>query len=148
MLSEEEFMQIYRTLWKNLYRIGYSYLQDKSATQELVKNVFVKLWLKRNEIEKLKSIESYLLQYLQEDIYEYLTKIKSSGGADPQKAGANDDEASILPVKFDIPFYEMEPDLNVANSIISTTRQSDKIIDHPVAQMLKKLRVRLTMFLS
>lgn len=116
-MSEEEFTLIYRAFWKKLYCIGYGYVQEKYAAQELVKDVFVKLWMKRSEIEKVENIERYLLQCLQDDVYEYLAKSKCSGSTDRDKTAAVDDEKSFHPVKFDNSFSGMEPNMDTAKAI-------------------------------
>src|SRR5688500_16720639 len=75
ILSEEEFSEIYRAFWQKLYGMSYNYVRDKTIAQELVQDVFVKLWMKRNEIRQIKDAEAYLLRCLKNKIYDHFDSV-------------------------------------------------------------------------
>ena len=75
ILSEEKFAEIYQAFWKKLYSVGYNLLRDKTLAQESVQDVFVKLWLNRNEIKHVENTEAYLLKALRNKIYDHFDSV-------------------------------------------------------------------------
>ncbi|WP_316839250.1 RNA polymerase sigma-70 factor [Pedobacter gandavensis] len=53
------YTEIYKRFWKRLLAISYNHTKDKSDAEEIVQEVFIGLWNKRNEIDNY-IIERYL----------------------------------------------------------------------------------------
>jgi RNA polymerase sigma-70 factor, ECF subfamily len=51
---------IYKKYSKRLYRFGFSILKSQEETENLIQDVFLRLWETRNKIEKDSSIKSYI----------------------------------------------------------------------------------------
>ena len=75
ILSEEKFAEIYQAFWKKLYSVAYSHLRDKALAQELVQDVFVKLWLNRDNIKPVENAEAYLLTAIRNKIYDHFDSV-------------------------------------------------------------------------
>lgn len=56
----EAFRKIYESFCEPLYRFAYSYLKDSFEAEEIVQDVFLKVWEKRDEADEQKSFKSYL----------------------------------------------------------------------------------------
>lgn len=54
------FDKIYNTYWKGLYSSAYSRIDDEHAAKDIVQNVFVEIWQKRDTIEINSSLKQYL----------------------------------------------------------------------------------------
>lgn len=93
-LSETEFEKIYSLFWKRLYGLGYNYLRNKTTAKELVQEVFVKLWLKRNELSNIQDIEAYLFECLKNGIYDRYHTAGTEQNAIPQSSENTNDEES------------------------------------------------------
>ena len=74
-LSDQKFAEIYRSFWKKMYSVAYQHLHDKALAQELVQDVFVKLWLNRAEIRRVENTEAYLLKALRNKVYDHFDSV-------------------------------------------------------------------------
>lgn len=168
VLSDKEFAEIYRTFWSKLYGRGYSYVRDKTIAQELVQDVFVKLWLKRNEITQIEDVEAYLFRCLRNKIYDHydsvackrkLSKQALENFSEEQYAVdetiAFNETMSVISAELDkMPektrmIFTMSKFGMYTNDEIATEMQlSGKAVEYHITQAVKKLRVRLSVFLS
>lgn len=56
----EAFQEIYKRYWKKLYGAAYKRLKSKDLSEEVVQELFVSLWLKRQKLSLHTSLNSYL----------------------------------------------------------------------------------------
>jgi RNA polymerase sigma-70 factor (family 1) len=168
ILSEEEFSGIYRAFWKKLYGISYNYVRDKTIAQELVQDVFVKLWVKRNEIKNVADTEAYLFTCLRNKIYDHFdsvardkkfTKYSLEKFSDELHAvdgtmvfnegmSVVKEELQKMPEKTRV-IFRMSKFGRYSNDEIAVKMQlSAKAVEYHLTQAVKKLRVRLAIFLS
>src|SRR6188508_2386071 len=75
ILSEKEFAEIYQVFWKKLYFMANNLLRDRTLAQEIVQDVFVKLWLNKNEIRQVENTQAYLLRALRNKIYDHFDSV-------------------------------------------------------------------------
>jgi len=68
----DAFQQIYTTFCKPLYRFALSYLKDTFDAEEIVQDVFLKVWEKRAEADEHKSFKSYLYRITINKIFNEL----------------------------------------------------------------------------
>jgi len=66
------FKKIYDSFSKPLYRFALSYMKDSFEAEEIVQDVFLKLWEKRDEIDEQKSFKSYLYRITVNKIFNEL----------------------------------------------------------------------------
>ena len=66
------FQQIYETFCDPLYRFAHSYLKESFEAEEIVQDVFLKVWEKRAEVDVQKSFKSYLYQITVNKIFNEL----------------------------------------------------------------------------
>ena len=57
--DEHAFTEIYNRHWKRLLAIAYNHTKDKSSAKEIVQEVFISLWNRRDKIE-IQSVDNYL----------------------------------------------------------------------------------------
>lgn len=60
-MTTKEFENWVNAYKNRLYRMAYSMLLEKQSAQDLVQEVFITLWLKRDMVHKLKSIEAWCI---------------------------------------------------------------------------------------
>jgi RNA polymerase sigma-70 factor (family 1) len=167
-LTEEKFAQVYKALWEKLYCVGYNHLRDKSLTQELVQDVFVKLWLNRAEIKHVNDVEAYLSTALRNKIYDHFDSIacrkkhtKYALESFSEERYAVDEtmvfneglsvvgeELKKMPKTTQMVFRLSRFSRYSNEEIAIKTRLSGKAVEYHITQALKKLRIRLTIFLS
>ncbi len=54
------FDQVYNSYWKRLFLYVVKVIQDEEAAQDIVQDIFVSLWLRREEISSQSSLSGYL----------------------------------------------------------------------------------------
>lgn len=163
-LSEPEFKEVYSHCWRKLYGIAYNYIREKSAAQELVQEVFIKLWQKRDELAHVNNLEAYLYRSMKYKVYEYFDKLASQERL--KKHSLDNFQEEIHPTEEAIAYEET---LNMINQELEklpvTTRTifrmsrferysnkeiarqmhvSAKAVEYHITQASKKLRLRLT----
>lgn len=72
------FEQVYQQYWSKLYIYGFRVLKDKSVVEDLVQEIFLSYWKKKDTLEVV-NISAYLFQSLRFQIYKYYrdTKFKT-----------------------------------------------------------------------
>lgn len=68
----EAFRKIYDAYSKPLYRFAYSYLKDSFEAEEIIQDVFLKIWEKRDEVDEKRSFKSYLYRITVNKIFNEL----------------------------------------------------------------------------
>jgi RNA polymerase sigma-70 factor (family 1) len=70
------FEQLYNALWSRLYSTAYNYVRDKATAQEIVQEVFIKLWLKREDLQEVNDIQAFAVRAVQFRIFDFFDKRK------------------------------------------------------------------------
>lgn len=96
--NEQAFSGLFRLLYDRLLRFCMQYVYSREAAEEIVSDVFVKVWNRRKELMNISNLEVYLfvavknhaLNYLQQYSSLRITHIDTglsqlSGPADPEK---------------------------------------------------------------
>lgn len=168
VLTEGKFSEIYQAYWKKLYCVGYNYLRDKELARELVQDVFVKLWIKRDEISQVENTEAYLLRALRNKIYDHFDSVACRKKHHTlalenfsEERHAVDDiiifnegmseitkELKKMPKKTQLIFRLSKFHKYTNDEIAAKTHLSTKAVEYHINQAVKKLRVRLAVFLS
>ena len=78
MEDDSTFISIYNRYWYKLYLTCYRRVKDKSVAEELVQDLFMKLWQKR-ELLKIDQLENYLLASIRNATIDYLKKQMVAG---------------------------------------------------------------------
>ncbi|WP_316804628.1 RNA polymerase sigma-70 factor [Pedobacter nototheniae] len=65
---------IYNTYWKQLYLTAFSILKDAQQAEDIVQDILLQLWIRKNEVE-IESLKAYLFTAVK---YKVLTYIKSA----------------------------------------------------------------------
>lgn len=74
-MTEKDFERIYNSLWSRLYGLAYNYFRDKTTAQEITQDVFINLWLKRDQADEIRDLEAYLFKSVKNKIYDEFDKI-------------------------------------------------------------------------
>ncbi|SKC81537.1 RNA polymerase sigma-70 factor [Ohtaekwangia koreensis] len=168
ILSEERFAEIYHALWRKLYSVAYNHLRDKTVAQELVQDVFVKLWLNRKNIKQVENAEAYLLTAIRNKIYDHFDsvacrkkhyKLALEDFSEELNAVEDvvvfnegmsviNDELDKMPEKTQAVFRLSKFHRYSNDEIAEKTQLSSKAVEYHITQAIKRLRIRLAMFLS
>lgn len=72
--DEKVFESMYNHLWGRLYAVSFNYLRDKAIAQEIVQDVFVSLWVKRDRLDTVRDINAFTMRAVQNRVYDYFDK--------------------------------------------------------------------------
>ena len=99
MLSEREFEQLFKTYYKPCVSISKAYTKNISIAEEVVQDVFVNLWQKKEQQTAILNMEAYIKKavvyrslsaikkehkYAHQEDYDILTTIQDIKGNDPE----------------------------------------------------------------
>lgn len=74
--NEEALTLIYRAHWQSLFLSAYNVLKDKKACEDIVQDLFVQLWVKRETLDIQASLKTYLSVAVRYQVFHYLRKAK------------------------------------------------------------------------
>lgn len=66
------FNKLFRLYWDNIYSIAFSITKSKVVAEEIVQDVFLKVWLKREQLAEVKNFDNYLFIIARNHIYNQL----------------------------------------------------------------------------
>jgi RNA polymerase sigma-70 factor (family 1) len=63
---------IYKKYWNQLFKSAFKILQDQQACEDIIQDVFINLWNKRDRIEIKVSLKSYLYASARYEVYRQI----------------------------------------------------------------------------
>jgi len=75
--DKKAFHVIYLRFWKKLFELGVQKVEDPMDAENLVQDVFVSLWNRREELEIKSSVQNYLVISLKYQVIKYYDKQRS-----------------------------------------------------------------------
>jgi RNA polymerase sigma-70 factor (ECF subfamily) len=63
---------IYREYWQRLYTAAYAILKDAQACEDIIQEIFLKLWQNRHRIEITTSLSAYLYASVRYEVYRQI----------------------------------------------------------------------------
>lgn len=72
--SEQAFASLFRLLYDRLIRFCMQYVQSREAAEEVVADVFVRIWERRAQLAGVANLEVYLFVSVRNQAYNYLEK--------------------------------------------------------------------------
>lgn len=154
---EEAFNEIYHRYWEKLLATGYHYTQHKEFAEEIVHDVFLRLWTQRAAVE-IHSLSAYLATAVKFSVFKALLKEKRRSqirarlpqseliASDNEKIEARflkdyfEGIIETLPEKCRIVFrYSREESLSLAE-IATRMNISQKTVESHMTRALKTLR--------
>lgn len=72
--DEIAFRQLYDNYWQNIYQVAFMFTKSVDLAEDMVQDVFMKLWIKREELVKVENLRSYLFIIARNHIFNELRK--------------------------------------------------------------------------
>lgn len=158
------FTQLYKTYWYPLFLVAYRKLNDKASAEEVVQEIFTRLW-KNRATNAIDDIEFYLFSAVR---YEVINAIRSRmvrhqytiyvNGQMRQEASNTDEIVAFnelaslieqglqtLPTKSGEIFRLSRFDALTIPQIAQRLRTSDKVVEYHLTKALKHLRGYIAM---
>jgi len=160
------FERVFKSEFKNLYSYACSILKDEAAAEEMVQQVFYKLWEKRGTIQELQSVTAYLYRSVHNECLNYLkhAKVKSAHQA---YAAYTSKEADLPPDQVTLKELQNQIDSAIqelpeqCRAVFQMSRYEDlkykdiadrmgisvKTVENQMGKALRTLRTKLAEFL-
>lgn len=163
--NERAFDTIFKQYYKPLCQFSYSLIKDQDTAENLVQEVFVKLWEKRENMTNIDNLLSYLMGMVRNQSVDFLRKEKtnskiynqlrpeSSGNTTEEQISKNEFEEKLLKSILNLPercrtAIEMSRFEGFSNKEIAQKMEiSVKGVEALIGRSLKLLRSELQEFL-
>lgn len=158
--SEQAFAIIYDKYWDRLLGLAYKITKDKDAAEEIVQEVFVALWRRRDKV-KIEALDNYLATAVKFSTFKYLQRYRRQQELQSE-AMAYDakqlDEEVIdakflkeyldgivekLPDKCKVVFKMSREDLMTNKEISGELLITEKTVEAHITRALKILKINL-----
>lgn len=166
-VGEEAFEQLFKTHFRGLYAYALTIVQDEIMAEELVQNMFCRLWEKKSQLEIHTSLKAYLYKTVYHDSLNYLKhqKVRAAhamyvvkhaetgvdNAADKAEAGQLDarihQALSELPEQCRTIFQLSRYEGLKYHEIAQVLQLSVKTVENQMGKALKLMRVKLRDYL-
>lgn len=72
--DESAFRLLFNEHWQNIYRVAYILTKSTLTAEDMVQEIFMKLWIKREQLPKIENFRNYLFIVARNHIYDELKK--------------------------------------------------------------------------
>lgn len=115
------FEEIYLRYWGGLFRAAYKRLPEKEKCQDLIQNVFLSLWSRRETLE-IKNLQAYLFAAVRLQVLKYWSRNSKSNFL-----SETFQENLVSPLQSDTQVIEKEAKLIIAYFIAALPRKRKEI---------------------
>jgi RNA polymerase sigma-70 factor (family 1) len=99
MGDDGAFTAIYERYWELLYRSAVNILHDPEAAQDIVQNIFISLWLRRDDVQ-ISILKSYLTQATRFGVFKAIRNRQTDRQFYDRLAQTTSDIVSTMPLLF------------------------------------------------
>jgi RNA polymerase sigma-70 factor (ECF subfamily) len=72
--DEQALTLLYKAHWQNLFLSAYNVLKDKKACEDIVQEIFLQLWIRRQTLDVRQSLATYLTTAVRYQVYHHIRK--------------------------------------------------------------------------
>jgi RNA polymerase sigma-70 factor (family 1) len=94
--DQQAYRELYTSLYSYLFGFAKTIVQSRESAEEVVSDVFIKLWERRKELEKIENLKIYLYVATRNIAFNYLDKQKRNS-----TNSIDDVEAEFTSIDFD-----------------------------------------------
>jgi RNA polymerase sigma-70 factor (family 1) len=74
--DQKAYKELFTTLYSYLFQFAMTVVRDKQAAEEIVSDVFIMVWEKRKDLERIENLKVYLYVSTRNNAFNYLDKQK------------------------------------------------------------------------
>jgi RNA polymerase sigma-70 factor (family 1) len=72
--DETALAEMYREYWQSLFISAYNIIKDKEACSDILQDIFLQLWVRREKLEITSSLEAYLHTAVRYHVFKHIRK--------------------------------------------------------------------------
>jgi len=160
------FENVFKRYFKDLHRYAFSIVKDEATAEEMVQNIFLRLWEKREQITIEQSVQAYLYRAVFNECLNFLKSAKTRKQRTAEMSGISQvhhtspDNAAIkelqqkideaiagLPEQCRIIFHMSRFEELRYRAIAERLGISEKTVENQVSKALKIMRRKLAAWL-
>ena len=161
--DRKAFDEVYNRYWEKLFLYVAKVIRDKDDAQDIVQEVFVSLWMRREELAPIKSLPAYLftaarykgLSYIQANIHKHNYSESLSEFLSQQQDSPDDLQSAKeleqfieldvqdLPAKMKVVFSLSRTEGLSHKQISEKLGISDKTVKKQINNALKQIRLKI-----
>lgn len=164
--NAQAFEKIFREYFKSLHAYAYTFMKDDEQAEEIVQNVFCRIWEKRDQLKTDGSLKAYLYRSVHNESVNYLKHQKTrtafqvhfsngdqTSGEASEKVMAAELDGQIqkalneLPLQCRVIFQLSRFENLKYKQIADQLNLSVKTVENQMGKALKILRLKLAEFL-
>ncbi len=85
--NEAAFEKVFKTYFRNLHAFAYTFMKDDSIAEEIVQNVFFRIWEKKEQLQIDDSLKAYLYRSVHNESLNHLKHLKIKNSFQLQYSG-------------------------------------------------------------
>lgn len=121
--NEQAFEKIYKSYSSRLFGNVFKMVKSETTTQEILQDVFIKIWSNRDSIDLDKSFRSYLFRIAENKVYDFFRKASRDKKIQAQLFAAATEEYEHIETMI----HKKENDLLLKKAIDSLSPQRQQI---------------------
>jgi len=155
--DKSAFTVIFTRYYQDLVRFSFRFTKNSDTSEEIVQELFVKLWEERNSLTLHSSLKSYLLKSVQNRSIDWLRHLKiqykyASDVLDNPILSENDIENYILHSELELNLFRALNKIPAQNAEVFRLSRIESLNHHEIAQKLgvsvRTVEVRMAKALS
>ena len=97
--NAQAFEKVFRLYFKSLHSYAYTFMKDDELPEEIVQNVFCRIWEKRNQLKTDGSLKAYLYRSVHNESLNHLKQQKNRVNLQVLYSNANEESTSLASEK-------------------------------------------------
>ena len=167
--DHRSFRQLFNYYYEKLFRVAFHFVKSEYLAEEVISELFINLWKKRNDLTHIRNIDAFLYYSAKNKSIDYLRKMKKSkvvpiefaretsgpNRDDPEAMMIEDEfrskvNASVmsLPPKCQLIYRMVKEDGLKYGEVADLLEISVKTVEFHMGNALKKLRKDLSAYIS
>ncbi|MDP9079880.1 MAG: RNA polymerase sigma-70 factor [Bacteroidota bacterium] len=74
--DEDAMIILYQNYWRGLYISAFKILKDKEACEDIIQDLFIKIWNNRDSLNITSSVQGYLSASVRYEVYRKIREVK------------------------------------------------------------------------
>jgi RNA polymerase sigma-70 factor (family 1) len=137
--SEQAFSKIYNKYWKKIYVLAYDRLKDAKQSQDLVQDIFVSLWERRETLD-IENLNAYLYSAVRYSVFKLVAANKITDDfynlAEALSPKASSADSRIISHELMSAFNKVVEDMPAQRKKIFKMRYEDNMKTKVIAEQL------------
>ena len=94
--DETAFRRLFHIYWDNIYSVAFTFLKSQVVAEEIVQDIFLKIWLKRAQLPAVENFDNYLFIIARNHIYNELRRKTGNRMVEEEENSSSPEQQLLL----------------------------------------------------